>query len=142
MKLSRPVLCHGMTLVEILAVVIILGILASALTFGIAGKMGRARQEIARTQIAQILGQIEIMLLDNPRPGSPAGWLAELVRDPRSAWYLEPAHLNDPWGRGFIILAPGPDGKPFEIVSLGADGQRGGSGEDADITSANLERRP
>jgi general secretion pathway protein G len=43
---------------------------------------------------------------------------------------------KDPWGRPYLYRVPGPEGAPFAVLSLGADGQPGGSGRDADITSA------
>jgi general secretion pathway protein G len=42
---------------------------------------------------------------------------------------------HDPWGNSYTYVAPGPDGDPFRIASLGADGREGGSGQDEDITS-------
>jgi general secretion pathway protein G len=128
---------RGMTLVEILAVVVILGLLAVTLTVGIAGKMGKAKQEICKVQIAQIVNQLQLFQME--RRALPAtGSLSALSADPRAAWYVEPAKLNDPWGAAYLFLVPGPDGQPFEVVSYGADGQPGGTGDAADVSSARL----
>ena len=129
---------RGMTLVEILAVVVILGLLAVTLTVGITAKMGRAKQEICKTQIAQTVGQLQVFQLEKRSlpPANPG--LAALTTDVRASWYLEPAKLLDPWGAAYIYLVPGPDGQPFEVVSYGADAQPGGTGDAADISSAHL----
>ena len=129
---------QGMTLVEILAVVVILGLLAVTLTVGITAKMSKAKQEICKTQIAQIIGQIQIYQMEkrNPPPGN-AG-LSAMSADPKASWYLEPAKLVDPWGAPYNYLVPGPDGQAFEVLSYGADGQPGGTGDAADISSARL----
>ena len=43
----------------------------------------------------------------------------------------------DGWGHEFVYMVPGPNGAPYQIFSYGADGEPGGSGENADITSAD-----
>ncbi len=127
---------RAMTLIEILAVVVILGLLAVTLTVGITGKMGKARGEIAKTQIAQIVAQLQTFQLEKRRLPSPAEGLGALGGDATSAYYLEPAKLNDPWGNPYQYLVPGPAGAPFEVLSYGGDGQPGGTGEAADVSSA------
>lgn len=129
---------RGMTLVEILAVVVILGLLAVTLTVGITGKMGKAKQEIAKTQIGQIIAQVQTFQLERRKLPSPAEGLAALSTDPNSSYYLEPAKLNDPWGKPYQYAVPGPDQHPFEIISYGADGQPGGSGDGSDISSISF----
>lgn len=126
---------RAMTLVEILAVVVILGLLAVTLTVGITGKMGKARSEIAKAQIAQIVTQIQTFQLEKrtlPRAGEG---LSTLTSDPKASYYLEPGKLKDPWGKPYQYLVPGPKGQPFEVVTYGADGQPGGTGEDGDVSS-------
>ena len=128
---------QAMTLVEILAVVVILGLLAVTLTVGITAKMGKAKQEITKTQIAQIVGQLQLFQMEK-RSLPPANTgLSALTTDVRASWYLEPAKLQDPWGAPYIYMVPGPDGQPFEVLSYGADGQPGGTGDAADISSAH-----
>jgi general secretion pathway protein G len=130
-----------MTLVEILAVVVILGLLAVTLTVGISGKMGRARSEIAKAQIAQIVTQVQTFQLEKRVLPKAGEGLAALTGDPKAAYYLEPNKLNDPWGRAYQYLIPGPKGQPFEVVTYGADGQPGGTGEDGDVSSVGEGQR-
>lgn len=128
---------RALTLVEVLAVVVILSILATAVAVGVGASLGEAKGRIAITQIGRLKAALDTWKLSkNTYPGS--GQLRLLSEDPNTSWYLEPAQLKDPWGRDFIYLAPGPDGLPYELQSYGADGVAGGSGEDADISSARL----
>lgn len=129
---------RGMTLVEILAVVVILGLLAVTLTVGITAKMGKAKQEICKTQIAQTVGQLQVWQMEKRGLPPASAGLNALTADVKASWYLEPAKLQDPWGAPYIYLVPGPDGQPFEVLSYGADGQPGGTGDAADISSAHL----
>ncbi len=127
----------AMTLVEILAVVVILGLLAVVLTVSFAGKMGKAKHEIAKTQIGQVAGQIELYQLEKHRLPD-AGNLSVLTASPESSYYIEPAKLIDPWGKQLVYIVPGPDGRAYEILSYGSDGQPGGTADAADVSSANL----
>lgn len=129
---------RGMTLIEVLAVVVILGLLAATLTYGISGRIGKARHEIARTQIAQLMGSIEVFRLDKQRVPTSSEGLTALTTPPDAAYYLESGKLVDPWGKPYLYIVPGPDGNPFEIQTYGADGHPGGTGENADVTSTRL----
>lgn len=132
---TRAATIRGMTLIEILAVVVILSLIAATLTMGIMGKVAKARTEIAKTQIALIVGQVQAYHLEK-RTYPPASLgLKALSEDPRSSYHVEPERLVDPWGRPYLYLVPGPSGAPFEILSYGADGRSGGQGEDADVAS-------
>jgi general secretion pathway protein G len=127
-----------MTLIEILAVVVILGLLAVTLTVGIAGKMGKAKTEIARTQIGQIVAQVQAYQLDKrslPTAGQGLSVLTSPAAQPSASFYLEPAKLMDPWGNPYLYVIPGPSGHAFEILSYGSDGQPGGKGDAMDVSS-------
>jgi general secretion pathway protein G len=127
-----------MTLVEVLAVVVILGLLTVTLTLGITAKMGKAKHEIAKTQIGQIVAQLQTFQIDKHQLPTASEGLTVLSTDPNATYYLDPSKLLDPWGNPFLYVVPGPNGQPFEIVSYGADGQPGGTGENADLSSATL----
>ena len=135
----------GMTLVEVLAVVVILGLLAATLATGFSSGLGKGRREIARTALAQIVARLEIYNMDRHAwPDSSIGLaaLGEGHAAPTDAFYLSADLLTDPWNRPYLYLTPGPGGRPFEVVTLGADGQPGGDGENADISSAALRSAP
>lgn len=128
----------GMTLIEVLAVVVILGLLAVTLTVGISGRISKARHEIARTQIAQLMGAIEAFRLEKRQVPTAAEGLSILSASPNTAYFMEPGKLLDPWGKPYLYIVPGPNDAPFELLTYGADGQPGGEGEHADISSSNL----
>lgn len=128
----------AMTLIEVLAVVVILSLLAVTLTVGLSGKLGKAKREICKTQIAEVVAHIQAYQLTKHSLPPVAQGLQQLSTDPTSAYYLNTDKLKDPWGNPLRYLAPGPNGTPFEVTSLGSDGQPGGQGEAADISSAAL----
>lgn len=132
---------RGMTLVEILAVVVILGLIAGTLMIGFSGSVGRAKHELAKSGIGIITTQLEKYRLEKsewPTNDQGLAVMTDGVAVPTASYYLSPGQLLDPWDRPFIYVTPGPSGHPFEIISLGGDGQQGGDGENADVSSANL----
>lgn len=134
----------GMTLVEVLAVVVILGLLAGTLLIGFSGSFGKAKHELAKSGIGLLQGKLETYRIEHDAWPSNEIGLAALSgghAKPTDAYYVSPAQLLDPWSRTYLFVAPGPEGHPYEILSYGADGQPGGSGEDADISSVNLSGR-
>ena len=131
----------AMTLVEVLAVVVILGMLAATLAVGFSGAIGKGKQDLARTSIGQLIQRLELYRLSAGEWPDPSIGLAALSSGhaaPSDSYYIEPDQLQDPWGNAFFYVVPGPDGRSYEIVSYGADGAPGGEGEDADISSAHL----
>jgi general secretion pathway protein G len=132
---------RGMTLVELLAVVVILGLIAGTLLVGFSASFGTAKHELARTGIGVIVTRLETYRIEHGKwPGNDSG-LAALTDGqslPTQPWYLAPDQLRDPWKNPYLYVTPGPGGHPFEVLSYGADNRPGGEGEDADISSANL----
>ena len=134
----------GMTLVEIVAVVVILGLLATTLTVGFSGSFGKAKSELARTGIGQVTQKLELYKIEKDAwPSLDVGLraLSEGFATPSDSFYLEPDQLLDPWGKPYYLVTPGPDQRPYEVVSYGADAQPGGEGESADISSARSRAR-
>ena len=130
-----------MTLVEILAVVVILGLISGVLYVGFSSSFGKAKHELAKSQIGVIQSQLEKYRLDlGAWPGNDLGLsaLSDGHAKPTDPYYLNPGQLIDPWNRPYMYLVPGPEGHPYEIITYGADGQAGGEGEDADVSSTNL----
>jgi len=129
----------GFTLVELLVVLVILGLLLGIVGPRAIDFLSRAKGDVAKIQIQNLGVALDLYRLDVGTYPSSAQGLAALVRAPGGVarWngpYLkgEAAPL-DPWNRPFVYERPGPGGKPYLILSLGADGQRGGSGDDADV---------
>ena len=127
----------GFTLVELLVVLAILGMLAALVGPQVLNQLGGAKSKSAAIQINDLEQALELYKLDVGKfPTSEQG-LNALVRQPSGArgWngpYLKKGELpDDPWGNPYEYQYSG--GSP-NIVSYGADGRGGGSGEDADIT--------
>jgi len=129
----------GFTLIELMIVLFILGLLAALVAPRLMGRVGKAKQKTAQTQI-QLLGTtLDLFYLDVGRyPTEEEGLkaLREKV-DNLPAWggpYLDKPVPKDPWGRDYIYKFPGTHG-PYDLYSLGADGAEGGDGENQDITN-------
>lgn len=141
-KARRHAALHrGMTLVEILAVVVILGLIAATLLVGLSGTFGRAKHELAKSGIGIVVSQLEKYRLENDAwPSNDQGLtvLTDGQATPTASYYLNPGQLRDPWKRPYLYVTPGPGGHPYEVLSYGADGQPGGDGENADLSSVNL----
>jgi general secretion pathway protein G len=126
----------GFTLVELLVVLVILVLIASIIGPRVIGYLGSSRTKTAGVQIESLTTAVELFRIDVGRYPSAAEGLEALVRSPGSVagWngpYLAKSSLpQDPWGRAYVYQANG-DG--FRILSYGADGKEGGTGEDADI---------
>lgn len=131
---------RAMTLVEVLAVVIILGLIAGTLTYSFRGQVGRAKRELAKTGIGVIISAIETYALETGSLPTMEDGIEILTQKPtgRSEPFLKPDQLIDPWGSQYIYITPGPNSS-YQVLSYGADKTLGGAeGEDMDITSDAL----
>ena len=134
----------GFTLIELLVVIIVLGTLATLVAPNIFRHVGAAKETTARAQIEMLGAALDAYRLDAGRypttqQGLEALWTAPSA-DPRPlSWrgpYLRKAVPLDPWGRTYEYRSPGTaSGGGFDLLSYGADGREGGTGEDADILS-------
>ncbi|QXI36678.1 type II secretion system major pseudopilin GspG [Pseudomonas xantholysinigenes] len=133
---------QGFTLIEIMVVVVILGILAAMVVPKVLDRPDQARATAARQDIAGLMQALKLYRLDNGGYPNQNQGLKVLVEKPAQAkdgqWraYLERLP-NDPWGRPYQYLNPGANGE-VDVFSLGADGQAGGEGVNADIGSWQL----
>ncbi len=132
------------TLIEILVVIVVIAILASLVAPNVFRHVGAAKDATAHTQIEMLGAALDAYRLDNGRYPTTEQGLAALMHSPASAplpsnWrgpYLRKEVPADPWGAPYVYHAPGehmPSG--YDLLSLGADGKPGGSGDDADIVS-------
>ena len=133
---------RGFTLIEIMVVVVIIGILGALVVPKLMGKPGEARITAARADISSLMSALKIYKLDNLRYPTTDQGLKSLIEKPTSgpaasSWktggYVDKLP-KDPWGNQYQYISPGVKGE-IDVFSYGADGQPGGTGDDADIGS-------
>ena len=131
---------HGFTLIELMVVLVIIGVLAALIVPNVLDRADDARVMAARTDVNNLNQALKLYKLDNQRlPSTEQGLQALVVRPAASPvpanWkpYLDKLP-NDPWGRPYQYLNPGVKGE-VDVMSLGADGQPGGEGKNADVGS-------
>lgn len=135
---SRPVskaVQRGFSLIEIIVVVVLIGGIVAFAASRILGGGDRAKVKLAQAQVQTLAEKIDQYKMDTG--GLPPA-LDALVTAPSgvSGWlgpYAKAGDLNDPWQHPFQYAQPGR-GRPFDLASLGADGQPGGDSVNADIT--------
>lgn len=130
----------GFTLIEIMVVLAILAGLVAMVAPNIIGEAGAARVKTAKAEMANISQALDMYKLDNFSYPSTSQGLEALVSKPsgspepknyKSGGYMKKLPV-DPWGNPYEYFSK--SGK-FEIVSFGADGEEGGEGDNADISS-------
>jgi general secretion pathway protein G len=134
---------RGFTLIEILVVIVVIAILATLVAPNIFQHVGAAKSATAKSQIEMLGTALDAYRLDNGRypttqQGLNALWEIPTIDTPTN-WrgpYLRKAVPPDPWGAAYIYLSPGQVTlNGYDLLTYGADGRPGGTGEDADITS-------
>jgi len=129
----------GFSLIEIMVVVVIMGILAALIVPNLMDRPDQARAIAARQDIGALMQALKLYRLDNGRYPTTEQGLQALVAPPQTGQasnrrsYMDNLP-NDPWGTPYQYLNPGVHGE-IDVFSLGADGQPGGEGNDADIGS-------
>ena len=129
----------GITLIELLVVMVIIALFATIVGTRVGRNVDKARQIAAKSQISEFDSALEQFKLDVGRYPSMEEGLQALRTKPGNApnWdgpYLKKDLQNDPWGRPYVYHFPGTHGD-FDLLALGADGQEGGEGDNADIVS-------
>jgi general secretion pathway protein G len=127
---------RGMTLIEIMVVMVILGLIAAAIAYNVVGVAGEQRVKIAKGDVHTVAQAIDYFkALKGRYPTTEEGLkvlLDEKILKPNN----DKGTFLDPWGHEYVYLCPGqvhPDA--YDVRSNGADGKPGGSGEDADVVS-------
>lgn len=127
---------YGFTLLEMLAVIVLLGIVATIVVRQVAGNVDKGKYGAGKAQLASLSMKVESYVLD---VGAPPQNLVDLSVKPASAanWngpYAKASDLNDPFGHAFGYRVPGRN-ESFELIFYGQDGQAGGDGYSKDIGS-------
>lgn len=136
------VLCRnasGFTLLELLVVMVIIGLLAGYVGPKYFAQIGKSEVKMAQAQIGALDKALEQYRLDTGHYPSSEQGLVALMTQPagEKRWdgpYLQKGIPHDPWDLPYVFKSPGEHGD-YDLISLGKDGQPGGSGEAADITN-------
>lgn len=128
----------GVTLVEMMVVLVMISVVAALIVPNVIGRPDEARVTVAETDMRSIAGALQLYRLDNGGYPTTAQGLSALARRPVSpplprSWpeggYLSTVPI-DPWGTPFVYRA---EGGRFDLLSFGADSAPGGEGVNADI---------
>ena len=131
----------GFSLLEMLVVLVIIGMIASLVGPRLFSRVDTSKVQVAETQTRLLRGAVETFRLEVGRIPTVDEGLAVLYTPPsderaKARWrgpYLDESVPADPWGKPYQYSIPGSEGLPFAIYSLGADGEPGGEGNNADI---------
>jgi len=131
---------QGFTLIEMLVVISIIALIMSLVGPRVLNFLGESKVKAARIQIEGLTSALDLYALDTGQYPSSSEGLEALMQRPGSVASWSGTYLKgnvvpkDPWGKPYIYRAPGQHGA-YDILSYGADGQEGGTGAAADITS-------
>ena len=129
----------GFTLIEIMVVIVILALMAFLVVPNVVGQSDKARKKTTQITLSSISNVLDQYRADNGRYPTTAQGLDALTTPPADAknypegGYIKGNYPIDGWENELQYVAPGSEGRPYDLFSLGADGQQGGDGQDADI---------
>lgn len=129
----------GFTLLELLVVIVIIGLLAGLVAPRYFDQVGKSNTKIANAQINSLEKALDQFRLDvgtypTTEQGLPALFVKPNGVEKWQGPYLKKPAPPDPWGRSYRYKSPGDHGD-YDLASLGADGQVGGTGENADVSN-------
>ena len=116
---------RGMSLIEVMVVIAIILTLMGVIAIGVMQAFGDAQVSTTQITMGKVSERIEIYMLRKKKPPSTSEGLGELFEGDGPP--------NDAWGNPIVYVSPGPNGQPYDLLSYGADGQEGGTGNNADI---------
>lgn len=133
----------GFTLTELLVVLVILGLIAAAITPQVMGRLDRSRLQSATLQLESLAASLDLYKIDTGRYPSESDGLSALMVPPESSnswagpYIRSQRNVIDPWGND-IVYQPVNAGERFQLTILGADGAPGGEELSADIVYPDI----
>jgi general secretion pathway protein G len=133
---------RGFTLMEMLVVLVLIGLIAAVAVPQVMKLLESAKAKAAKIQLETVSHSLSYYQLDvGAYPTTAQGlkvlWEAPAGVDGWDGPYVRRAQqIVDPWGHPFLYASPGTKA-PYDLKTLGADGKEGGTGDDADLSSAN-----
>jgi general secretion pathway protein G len=144
MKDKKKIIRYGFTMVELMAVLIILGLLATVVIKNFVGSVDKAKITTTKANLRLLHSAINQFKMDTGRYPTEDEGLGALITQPDDVTnyppdgYLDTTDLpKDGWGRDFVYILYPESGKSFVIKSYGADGEEGGEGYDSDLLSTD-----
>ena len=135
-KTARRAARRGLTLIEIMVVIALLGVLGTVIVVNLAGTLEEGKAKAAETQMRSIDSALMNYAVMN---GMKYPTTAEGLEKAKKKFKNEKVP-TDPWGNAYIYRSPATHGSAkYELISLGADGKEGGEDADADIKSWEIE---
>ncbi len=131
---------NGFTLIELLIVMVIIGLLAAFVVPKFIGRIGESKQITTKAQIELLSTALEMYKLDTGKYPPQGEGLKALINKSGEVNNWKGPYLRkniipkDPWGTEYVYKHPGEHGD-YDILSYGADGNEGGTDEDADVVS-------
>jgi general secretion pathway protein G len=136
----------GFTMVELMAVLIILGLLATVVVKNFVGKVADSKVTVTKANLKILHSAVNEFFMTTGRYPTESEGLQALLNRPSDVtkWptggFLDTTSIpKDGWGRDFIYRLSPESGKAFVIISLGADGQEGGEDDNADLKSTDAQ---
>lgn len=124
---------RGMSLVEVMVVIAIILTLMSIIAIGVFGIFADSQVDTTRLTMMRVSERLEIHMLRKKKAPSGSEGLAEVFG-------TEPIP-KDSWNHEFVYVSPGPGGEPFDLISLGSDGQEGGTGNAEDLKWSEMRNQ-
>jgi general secretion pathway protein G len=124
---------RGMSLVEVMVVIAIILTLMSVIAIGVWGIFSDSQVDTTRLTMTRVNERLEIYILRKKKAPSSSEGLGQVFGN-------EPVP-KDSWNNDFVYISPGPNGEPYDLISLGSDGQEGGTGNAEDIKWSEVGRQ-
>lgn len=122
----------GFTLMEMIAVIVLLGIVIGIVGGGVMRSFGDAKWKAGTVQAKKLAGMVEQYQMG---VGNYPSSLEDLLKRDGLGPYAKDKDLKDPFGNPFVYKKPGDAGRDFDIIFLGKDGKPGGDSTDKDFGS-------